>query len=69
MSLKAFHIVFIVISTLLSAGFGVWALGYSRSADGGGIYLALGLVALAAAVGLPVYGSWFLKKTKGVSYL
>lgn len=69
MSLKALHIVFIVVSTLLAAGFGVWALGFSRSEDGGWIYLALGLIGLAAAVGLPIYGSWFLKKTKHVSYI
>jgi len=58
MSLKAFHIVFIVLSVGTTAGFGVWAL---TSPEG---YTALGLASLAAAVLLVVYGIAFLNKMK-----
>ena len=68
MSLKALHVVFVVVSTLLALLFGGWA--FLRYQDGaGGGYLATAVVALAAAVALVIYGRWFLKKLKGVSYL
>lgn len=66
MSLKAFHIVFIVCSVLLSAGLGVW--GVTRPGHPAGD-LVLGILGFVAAAGLIVYGVWFLKKLKGVSYL
>jgi hypothetical protein len=66
MSLKAFHVAFVVCSVLLAVGFGVWAL---LQRTGGTLYLVLGLVSFAVAAGLVVYGVWFLKKLKGVSYL
>lgn len=66
MSLKAFHVAFVVCSVLLAVGFGVWAL----AREGGGtLYLLLGLLSFGIAIGLVVYGVWFLKKLKGVSYL
>ena len=68
MSLKAFHIFFIVLSTALSFGFAAWALkGY---ADGGTTGLALvGVVSILAGIALIVYGIRFLRKLKHVSYL
>jgi len=68
MSLKAFHVAFITLSTLLSAGFGVWSV-VAYQARGEASYLALGLFSFGAAVALVVYGGYFLKKMKGVSYL
>jgi hypothetical protein len=56
MSLKAFHIVFIVISVALTAGFGVWAL----KTDPG--YPGWGKACLVVSVCLVVYGVAFLKK-------
>jgi len=56
MSLKIFHIFFILVSTLLCAGVAWWC-----SANGvakAWIYLFAGWAGL-----LPVYGAWFLKKT------
>lgn len=68
MSLKAFHIVFVVASVLLSAGVGVWAI--AEFAQVGATWLiVLGVAALAFAVGMIVYGFWFLRKLKNVSYL
>lgn len=64
MSLKAFHIFFIALATLIVAGFGLWALG---PANTGGSWM--GWLALALAVALPFYGRWFLAKTQEVSFL
>lgn len=64
MSLKAFHVFFVTFATMLAVGFGVWCL---RQAGGG--YLPLALVSMLAAAMLVVYAVWFIKKTKGVSYL
>ncbi|MDX1630391.1 MAG: hypothetical protein R3234_00880 [Thermoanaerobaculia bacterium] len=61
MSLKAFHIVFVSLSTLLALGFGVWTL-----REPAGAYRWLGWISLVLAVLFPVYGWWFLRKMKGV---
>lgn len=68
MSLKAFHIVFIVLSTALALGFGVWAT-RDFSQSGNWVNLALGLGSFAGSVVLTGYGVWFLRKLKGVGYL
>ncbi len=68
MSLKAFHVVFIVLALVLSAWTGLWALGQYRDGAGDG-WLWLATACLAALVALVAYGIWFLRKTKGVSYL
>ncbi len=66
MSLKAFHVVFIVASLLLSLGFGWWCL---REAHGRvGMQLAAG-GAFAMALVMVVYGVWFLRKLRNVRYL
>lgn len=68
MSLKAFHAVFILLSIALAGGVAGWS--WAQVADGGGAGMAaLGLAAVAAAVGLLVYLVRFLKKMKDVSYL
>ena len=68
MSLKAFHIFFIILSTLLAFGFGVWAVDdFGRS--GSWVHLALGVGSFIASGGLVWYGVWFLRKLKHESYL
>ncbi len=68
MSLKAFHIFFIVVSTLLCVGFGVWAVNdFGRS--GSWVHLALGVGSFIGSISLVWYGVWFLRKLKGVGYL
>jgi len=63
MSLKAFHIVFVVVSTLLMAFFAVWAWGeYTRSKSS--TDLAFVVTALVGIVVLLVYGKWFMRKIK-----
>jgi hypothetical protein len=67
-SLKAFHIFFVVVSILCALGFGAWAISdYLRT--GRGSVLALGILGFVAAVALVWYGLWFLRKLKNVSYL
>jgi hypothetical protein len=67
-SLKAFHVFFVIVSVLCALGFGAWAIGdYLRTGSSGALVLAiLGFVAAAALIW---YGLWFLRKLKNVSYL
>ncbi len=65
MSLKAFHVIFIGAAILLAVGLGMWSLRQHQAADGGWLLLALG--SFAAAIGLALYETWFLRKTRGVS--
>ena len=68
MSLKAFHVFFVIVSVLCALGFGAWAIGdYLRT--GKGSVLLLGILGFAAAAALVWYGLWFLRKLKNVSYL
>jgi hypothetical protein len=69
MSLKAFHVVFIVASIALAFGFGAWSLLNYRAPSGTVWDLVTGLAAFAVGVGLVVYERYFLKKLKDVSYL
>jgi hypothetical protein len=65
-SLKAFHVFFIVVSTLCALILGVWGvMEHSRSGNGGALFIGIG--GFAAAVVLVVYGLWFLRKLRGVS--
>ena len=68
MSLKAFHIFFVVASALMCVGVGLWAfLNFLQTGRLGP--LAFGAGSLAASVVLIWYGVWFLRKLKGVSFL
>ena len=68
MSLKAFHIVFVTVSTLLAIGVGVWAIRDFRTGGArGSLYVGIGC--FVAVPALMVYGRWFLRKLKHVSYL
>ena len=68
MSLKAIHIFFVTVATLISGGFAVWAVDHYL-ATGRGLDLALAILVMAMAVALPFYGAWFLKKMKKVGYV
>jgi hypothetical protein len=69
MSLKAFHLVFIITSIVLAFGFGGWLLKNYFSPEGKALELVGGIVSIAAGIGLIAYERYFLKKTKGLSYL
>jgi hypothetical protein len=63
MSLKGFHIVFIIFSTLLSLGIGAWCI-WVNLVEGEPVYLAGAIFSFVAAVALMVYGVWFYRKMK-----
>jgi len=63
MSLKGFHIVFIVFSTLMALGVGGWCVWVDLVEDAP-VYLAGAIASFAAAVGLVIYGVWFYRKMK-----
>jgi F0F1-type ATP synthase assembly protein I len=63
MNLRWVHAVLILLSALLAVIFGVWCLMlYGR--EGGVASLVGGIAAFAVSLGLVVYDSWFLKKTR-----
>lgn len=66
MSLKWFHLLFIVISTLLAFGFAVWAV-VSYAEAGDATLLVLGILSFAGTAGLIVYGVKVRKKLKGLN--
>ena len=65
MSLRWFHALLILLSAALAVLFGVWALGQYRQ-EGGVASLLTAIVAFVVAVGLVVYDSWFLRKTRSL---
>ena len=69
MSLKTFHIVFIGSSFLLALFLGGWCLYEFFVHSKRVVDLLLGLLSLAGAVGLIVYGRYFLNKLKNIDYL
>jgi hypothetical protein len=63
MNLRWVHAVLIMLSAALAVLFGVWCLAqYSR--DLGIAYLLAAIVAFAVSLGLVLYDSWFLRKTR-----
>ena len=61
MSLKGFHLIFVSVLTTLAFGCAVWAFVAGKS--------LFGLGAVVTGVLVIVYGVYFLKKLKNVSYL
>ena len=68
MSLKAFHVVFVVSTILLCFGFGAWAI-HARTQGGSLLDLVLGLLAMAGGVAMMVYFKAVLRKLRDISYL
>jgi hypothetical protein len=61
MSLKAFHLIFVTLLTTLSFGFSAWAFVAGHP--------LFGLAGIAAGILVVIYGIYFLKKLKKISYL
>ena len=59
MSLKAFHIFFIVLSIVLAVGCAIWAFATGASA-------LFGASCAVVAVALVVYGVFFLRKARRI---
>ncbi len=69
MSLKAFHIVFIVASILLAFLFSAWCMASYFRADGPVLHLIFGVGSLLSGILLIIYSKYFLRKLKDISYL
>jgi hypothetical protein len=63
MSLKGFHIVFIIFSTLLALGVGGWCV-WVDLVEGAPVYLVGAIASFVIAVALIIYGIWFYRKMK-----
>ena len=65
-SLKTFHIVFILIATIFTVYFGIWsAQDYMNSSNTGSLLMSIASV--AGVIVLVVYFRWFLRKWKTLS--
>ncbi len=65
MSLKAFHIVFVIVSVLLSAFVGRWGVVAYRN-DAQPMDLVVGIVAIVMGVLLVWYSTWFIRKIRAI---
>jgi len=63
MSLRTFHIIFIVCSIIVTIGFGYWAMRHFQQHQTPA-YLWTGVISFIAAIGLMVYEYFFLQKVK-----
>ena len=61
MSLKAFHLIFVTLLTSLSFGCAAWAFNADRP--------GWGVAAIVTGILVIIYGIYFLKKLKRISYL
>jgi hypothetical protein len=61
MSLKAVHLIFVSVLTALAFGCAAWAFATGNPVFGAG--------GIAAGILVIIYGIYFLKKLKNVSYL
>jgi hypothetical protein len=64
MSLRAFHIVFVTVSTLLFAFLVLWA--FVLAADRTPVVTVLGAFSVAGLLVMPVYGIYFYKKVRNI---
>jgi hypothetical protein len=63
MNLRLVHAFLILLSAALAVLFGVWNLGqWTRGEQAGSLVAAI--VSFVVAIGLVVYDSWFLRKTR-----
>jgi hypothetical protein len=63
MNLRLVHALLIVLSAALAVVFGFWCLTQYGRGNGVGSLIAA-LAAFATSLGLIVYDSWFLRKTR-----
>ncbi len=63
MNLRLFHAVLILLSAVLAVVFGIWCLeAYGRENGASNLFAAI--TSFAVSLGLVVYDSWFLRKTR-----
>ncbi len=59
MSLRAFHIIFIILAIVMAAGCSAWAFI-------NGVSVIFGAGSALVAVGLIIYGIWFVIKSRNI---
>ncbi|MCU0797363.1 MAG: hypothetical protein MUF31_15680 [Akkermansiaceae bacterium] len=64
MSLRAFHIVFVTITTLMCVFLAIWAFAFAG--DRTPLVLGLGGFGALGAVVMPVYGVYFYRKARNI---
>lgn len=69
MSLKAVHLFFVTVLSAMTFGCAAWKLRSWRSDTGSPADLVFGAGALLLGVLVIVYGRYFLKKLRAISYL
>jgi hypothetical protein len=62
-SLKAFHFIFVIFSTLLALSVGAWCV-WVNLVEGAPVYLAGAIASFSSAAALVIYGVWFYRKMK-----
>ena len=62
MSLKTFHLVFIIAAIIAADMFGAWAIWHRASI--GGLTFALGVFTLIGGLALTVYAFYFVRKAE-----
>jgi hypothetical protein len=65
MNLRSVHALLILLSAVLAVLFGLWCLDLYRRQDGITALVAA-VASFTAALGLVVYDSWFLRKTRAL---
>jgi hypothetical protein len=65
MNLRWVHAVLIMLSAALAVVFGLWCLSQDRN-DHGTASLLAGIASFVISMGLVVYDSWFLRKTRSL---
>jgi len=65
MSLRYVHAALILLSAALAVLFGAWCISLYGRVDGTGPLVA-GITSFAVSLGLVLYDSWFLRKTRSL---
>lgn len=68
MSLKAFHIVFVICSVLVSLSFAAWGFNEFTQTNER-LHMIFGAIGVASAIALVIYGKVVLRKMRNISYL
>jgi hypothetical protein len=64
MSLRAFHIVFVTVTTLMCVFLAVWA--FLLAGDRSALVMGLGGLGALGAIVMPVYGVYFYRKARNI---
>ena len=68
MSLKAFHVFFVIVSLICTVGFGIWGVrSYQNAGEVADLFMGIG--SFVVTIALLIYFRWFLRKLKNESYL